>query len=347
MRPLLFALLTVGLLSGCLATPTPTPIAVFQYPATWTPAPTPTFTPFPPTATLVIQRTPGAVQTRDPNARTLPSVPRNRIGFWVGVSEQTPLILKELIARANLIVTDNTTEFSAAPGASVFMSTDTPPSAAEPLNRVFAGIVLTPTTETDPAKVRAAIAPKLLLVSATVTETLDSDLDPSFDGVRLENFLTEPETPLSQFPDPARWKRDLDALAQLSSNPKRVVLTSTRLGHDTGDETASADQWLGYALSSFLLAANGSHSYFGMESPLTPQSMDSSLYEMEVGTPVGGAFLQSGVYQRRFTEGLILVNPWNEARNVVLSRKYIDNFGTRYDSVEMKPHTGMILLTTE
>lgn len=347
MRLFFLLLLTIGLLPGCLPRPTPTPIAVIQYPATWTPAPTPTFTPRPPTATLVIQRTPGVVQTRDPNARNLPNVPRNRIGFWMGASNQTPAILNELVRRANLVVTDNTADFIPPSGAPVFLASDTPPSAAESLNPLFAGVILTATPELDLAAVRAAIAPKLLMIRVTVTDTLENNFGPTIDGVRLENFLTEPETPLSQFPDEARWRQDLDALARLSANPNLVVLTSTRLGQNAGDGSVPADQWLGYGLASFLLAANGSHSFFGMESALTPQSMDSSLFNLEIGTPIGGAFAQAGVYQRRFTRGLVLVNPSNETRVVVLPRKYMDGFGTRYDSVEMKPHTGMVLLTTE
>lgn len=263
------------------------------------------------------------------------------------VSNQTPTILNELVRRADLVVTDNTADFTPSPGVPVFLSSAAPPSAAESLNPLFAGVILTPTSEIDLPAVRAVLTPKLLLIRATVTDTLASNFGPSIDGVRLENFLTEPETPLSRFPDEARWRRDLDALARLSANPNLVVLTSTRLGQNEGDGSVSADRWLGYTLSSFLLAANGAHTFFGIESALTPQTMDSSLYNLEIGTPMGGAFAQAGVFQRRFTRGLVLVNPSNETRAVVLSRKYVDGFGTRYDSVEMKPHTGMILLETE
>lgn len=347
MRALIPVFLTLSLLSGCLFSPTPTPVAVFQYPPTWTPAPTPTFTALPPTATLVIQRTPGAVQTRDPNARFLPTAPRDRPALWMGVSAQMPAILQNVIPRANLIVTDNTAEFSPAPGTPIFLSGVPAETLIEPLPPVFAGVVITPTAELDLARVRAAIRPKLLLVSTFLTETVASEVDPLVDGVRLENFLTEPEAPLSQFPDEAEWVSELGVLAQVSANPNLVVLTSTRLGVDTGDGTVRAEQWLAYALASFLLGNNGTRSYFGMESALTPQSMDSSLFELEIGSPLGNPFKQAGVYQRRFTEGLVLVNPTNEARAVTLSRNYVDGFGTRYNSFEMQPHTGMILLTTE
>ena len=347
MRALVPLFLTLGLLSGCLFAPTPTPVAVFQYPPTWTPAPTPTFTALPPTATLVIQRTPGAVQTRDPKVRILPSAPRSRPGLWMGVSSQSPAILQELVRRANIVVTDNTTEFTASLGALVFLSSASVENASEPLNHVFAGIVITPTAEFDAEQVRAAIQPKLLLISTFLTETVVSDLDPAIDGVRLENFLTEPKVPLSQFPDEAEWVKELGVLSQLSANPNLVVLTSTRLGEDAGDGSVSTDQWLAYALASFLLGNNGTRSYFGMESALTPQSLDSSLFELEIGTPLGNPFKQSGIYQRRFTEGLVLVNPTKDARAVTLSRNYVDGFGTRYNSVEIQPHTGMILLTTE
>ena len=173
-------------------------------------------------------------------------------------------------------------------------------------------------------------------------------VDPAIDGVRLENFLTEPKVPLSQFPDEAEWVKELGVLSQLSANPNLVVWTSTRLGEDAGDGSVSTDQWLAYGVRAVPTGEQRpTRMILAWRATFTPQSLDSSLFELEIGTPLGNPFKQSGIYQRRFTEGLVLVNPTKDARAVTLSRNYVDGFGTRYNSVEIQPHTGMILLTTE
>lgn len=212
----------------------------------------------------------------------------------------------------------------------------------------YDGVVVPAASEISLRAVRDAIAPRVLLVSVTVAETQTLDaIARETEGVLLENFLTEPDAPLSQFPDLAAWKRDIDSLARLSSNPNYIVLTSTRLGKDAGDSSIPVEQWLQYALASFLLAVNNSHSFFGFESALVPAALDTPLNVVQIGTPLGGAINQNSVYQRRFTRGLVLVNPNNEAHAFTLPRTYADFSGTRLNDINLLPHTGMILLNVE
>lgn len=347
MRALVLLILAVPFLTACLALAQPTPVAVIRYPATWTPAPTPTNTPLPPPATLVIQRTPGPVASRDPKARILPTAPHNGFGLWLAIPSETPKIADAVMPKANVIVADgpatfprNNTAFVFLNGATISPTTTLPPQ--------YNGIVVPAGTEEELGSIRRRVAPRLLLVSVPVTETrgLDSIALKS-DGVLLTNFLTERDVPLSHFPDEVSWKKDIETLAALTANPSYIVLTSTRLGKDAGDNRVSVEQWLEYALASFLLGANNTHSFFGFESALAPGVMATPVNTIQIGAPTGRMFKQNGVYQRRFTRGLVLVNPESEARAIALVRTFADLSGNRLNEVNLPPHTGMILLNVE
>lgn len=349
MRVVVLLVLALPILTACLPTAEPSPVEVIQYPPTWTPAPTPTNTPLPPTATLVIQRTPGAVATRDPNARALPSIPRNEFGLWLAVTKETLKTVASLVPRANVLVTDGLGTFQRNTTTFVILSSAMQAfSATNALPSQYNGVVVPAASESTLRLVRDAISPRVLLVSVSVTETQTLDtIAQETDGVLLENFLTEPDAPLSKFPDLDAWKRDIDALAALSAKSNYIVLTSTRPGKNAGDSGVTVEQWLQYALASFLLAVKNNHSFFGFESALPPAALDSRLNDVQIGTPLGSAFQQNGVYQRRFTRGLVMVNPGNEARAFVLPRTYADFRGTRLNDVNLLPHTGMILLNVE
>ena len=349
MRAILLLAL-VPFLVGCLEQAAPTPVEVQQYPATWTPAPTPTNTPLPPTATLVIQRTPGTFSTRDPNARILPIAPRNGFGIALTVTSETSKILAPVAARANVIFTDGSANIPRT-GFVFLNAAATTLGANELLAPQYAGVVYENARGSDAdalAAKRAALTPRLVLASLTVTDTATlAKLASVTDGLRLENFLRAPDSSNAQFKLEAEWKADVDTLDALSSNATMVLVTNTRLSAVEEESEVPPEQWLSYALASFLLGANNSHTFFSFESPLTPQVLDTPLLNIELGSPQAGMFKQNNVYQRRFTRGLVLVNPSDNRYAFSLSRNYLDVNGTRVDQVEMLPHTGMILLNVE
>ncbi len=346
----IFLIVLVPFLVGCFEQAAPTPVEIQQYPATWTPAPTPTNTPLPPTATLVIQRTPGTFPTRDPNARILPNTPRSGIGVAMTLTNETPNILAPLAARANVIFTDGSMPIPR--GAFVFLNVDAGTlGAAMPLAPQYAGVLYENAAGSDADALsakRAALTPRLVLASVAVTDTATIEkLAAVTDGLRLENFLRAPEAPNAQFKSEAEWKADVDTLAALSSNVTGIVVTNTRLDAEDKATEVTPEQWLSYALASFLLGASNSHSFFGFESPLAPQVLDTPLWNVQLGSPQAQMFKQNNVYQRRFTNGLVLVNPSASTFAFALARNYLDVNGTRVDQVEMLPHTGMILLNVE
>lgn len=338
-------LLIMLLLAGCYSTPTPTPYPLQQYPATWTPAPTPTNTPPGPTATLVIQRTPGAISTRDPNMRLLPNAPRNGIGLWLEINAASSQAVKNLTPLAQILVTDDAGTTVRQGNPFLYVSAKTI-SETENLPPNFHGAVLDSSTAApeELSALHDALKPRALLLAVPVSDTARAQtIAANIDGFQLDNFLRAPNAPLQQFPDEATWKRDVDALAALSSNPAFVVLTSTRFPDNTKIDALLMEQWSNYALTSFLLGGNNSRAFFGLPDFHTQQYVNIPSLNANLGTPVGSAVKTNNVYQRRFAHGLVLVNPSAETRRVPLSQPYTDPNGNEVQQMEMLPHTGIVL----
>jgi hypothetical protein len=96
-----------------------------------------------------------------------------------------------------------------------------------------------------------------------------------------------------------------------------------------------------YALGTFLLGTNG-RSYFSfLYDKNTGRS--SSLWDIPIGAPSGKYFSGSSVYQRVYTNGLVLVNPGDSGRSVNLSRRYVTTGGSLVTSVSLAAHTASIL----
>jgi len=344
MKYILFGVILLSL-AGCYAAPTPTPYPLQQYPATWTPAPTPTNTPPAPTATLVIQHTPGALATRDPNARLAPNAPLGTLGFWIKLDETQAPPSKEILARAQILVAPASVARSSA--QFLFLETAVAPDGAA-LAPEWNGIVLPFTatvTAQDIAALRETLRPRLVLASAWVTDTARlGELAPAADGIVLQNFLRAPDAPLDQFPTESEWLRDMDTLAKLAG-PETIILNTFDFGA-SGAALPVTQQWLHLALASHWLATNNAHTFFGVVGALPPTLLAPEL-TFQLGAPTSGIFKQNGVYQRRFANGLVLVNPTADAHAFFLPRAYRNRAGNVITQIELPPHTGEILEVVE
>lgn|GEM_PF-3284723 len=346
---LLVLLCLLCLATGCYSAAAPTPYSVRQYPVTWTPAPPPT-NPLPgPTATRVIQSTPGALPTRDPNARVLPAAPRGSIGVWLEINAASPKADPDLLARAAIVVTDGSAAIARKGNQFLFLTTDQ--AAAEKLAPDVNGIILARGAADNFAALstlREQIKPRVLLTSAAVTDTQAiAQILPNVDGILLENFVRDADTPPEQFPDEAAWRQNVETLAGLGTNPDRIILTSTRFPEEPGRPLPLVQQWANFALASFLLAANNPHTFFGMPDSHVQPFMNVPALNAQLGLPFGGMVKTNGVYQRRFARGLVLVNPSNEKRILNLSRAYQNTLGEKFTALEIEPHTGLVLLNAE
>jgi|YNPBryunderm2012_1023409.scaffolds.fasta_scaffold06146_3 hypothetical protein len=164
------------------------------------------------------------------------------------------------------------------------------------------------------------------------------------DGIHIEYFLRTPLSKTNEFKPEAEWKRDVDYLSVASQDDKIVLLT-TPLGEAPADLTR---QWLNYATASYLLGKNGSYTYFQFASA-DPTYAGDPILSAPIGAPVEPyTKLSSGIYQRRFSRGLVLVNPSNEQKRTTLDAAYKTLQGNPAESaITMGPRTGIILLSAQ
>ncbi len=344
------------LLASCVGAPV-TPVVVIKYPDTWTPAPTATNTPPAPTATLVVQHTPGPTPTRDPNFRDLPSIPQTGIGIWLDTSGIAADSLKLLIPRSQVLVTNGVITTTRSANNSLLLAVDSRQSNPlnEPLPLRYDGIFLENATNVGAdviAAYSAEVAPRLLIRSIEIPQTTPAEVVTQTitlgksDGWCYCNFLKQPNSPADSFLSETEWLHDVNTLASLSSTPNAVVLTATRFPDDATDDFDVMQGWLNYALGSYLLGIRNTHSFFSFQGKGTEPFVGAQELVTRIGTPTSDVFHTNGVYQRRFTRGLALVNPTTETRTFLPSRNYVTINGSAFPQIKMPPHSGLILLLT-
>ncbi|BCX03108.1 MAG: hypothetical protein KatS3mg053_1046 [Candidatus Roseilinea sp.] len=161
------------------------------------------------------------------------------------------------------------------------------------------------------------------------------------DGIHITEFLRSPISKTTEFKPEANWKRDIDYLS-VASQDNQVVLITTRLN---GAPEELIRQWLSYATASYLLGKNGAYTYFHFDAG-DPAYSNDPILNAPIGAPVEAyTKLNSGIYQRKFSRGLVLVNPTNEQKKTTLDGAYKSLQGNPVDaSITMGPRTGIILL---
>jgi len=161
------------------------------------------------------------------------------------------------------------------------------------------------------------------------------------DGIHIEEFLRSPISKTTEFKSEANWKRDVDFLS-VASQDNKVVLITTQLS-DAPEELAR--QWLSYATASYLLGKNGAHTYFQFDGG-DPAYSDDPILNAPIGAPTEAyTKLSSGIYQRPFSKGLVLVNPTGEQKKSSIQGSYKSLQGNPVDTnITMGPRTGIILL---
>ncbi len=170
------------------------------------------------------------------------------------------------------------------------------------------------------------------------------DLAAIVDGVHIDEFLHNPISPTTEFRTDTAWQRDIDYLSEISKDG-RVVLVTTRL-NPAETNVDLIRQWLRYTVASYLLGKNGPRTYLQFDTGSLTY-LDDPEFRAPLGAPDGDyTKLDSGVYQRRFARGLVLVNPTDKAiDNVDLGADYVTLSGTPTRKIaSMGAETGIILL---
>jgi Hypothetical glycosyl hydrolase family 15 len=159
-------------------------------------------------------------------------------------------------------------------------------------------------------------------------------------GSTAEGWLKKPGAPATAYESEQRWLKDVDMLGDVNARG-RVALTMTKMWG--GGTTAQKQAWRLYALASFLLGNNG-HSYFYFSADRgEPATVDSPLYHLPIGVPLRPMAQAGGLYQRAFSNGLVLVNPTADAVTVALGGPYLTPAGDLVRTLTLDAESGQIL----
>jgi hypothetical protein len=163
------------------------------------------------------------------------------------------------------------------------------------------------------------------------------------DGGVAEAWLRMARVPVTEFRPEKAWVRDLKMLRDAKGHGSRAFVAVKLWARATEAQRLA---WHQYSLASFLLADPGNASYFFMPSVnANPWALDRMARKAQVGTPRGTFFKEGGVYKRKFTDGLVLVNPSSTSRRVNLAARHRDLSGNSVSRrLTMAPHSGKILL---
>lgn len=346
-------------------------MAVVQYPPTWTPSATPPPSAVPPTATRVLPITTPAVVTPNPNLKHLPTRPPDGIGVWLETEHLSSELVTDAAAITQLVTGPRALELklknraalalARLDGGNVISAT-----AVYTLDNRYAGVIVETGEVTDGDALlgasdrldtlRAALGARLLIANtfawtdgaAYFKHTSEAvALLGKVDGVCLCNFLRRTSTPLNGFKTEVEWKQDIDALAALSAKPDVVVLASMPFGKSDAGAAVNPAAWINYALGSFLLGVNNSHTFFNIQGENADHLVLTPIMTSKVGKPLGGYTRTAGVYERRFSQAIVLVNPSGETRTRLLTRRYKNANEQIIPRATLPPHSAMILFDVD
>ena len=96
---------------------------------------------------------------------------------------------------------------------------------------------------------------------------------------------------------------------------------------------------------SYLLVKEGDNAYFSYMKGYNFKGMIwYPFYELDLGKPNGNYYQQDGAVFRKFTNGLVIVNPNISSKNILLSEEYKTRDGTIVKEIVFKAREGDILL---
>jgi hypothetical protein len=104
-----------------------------------------------------------------------------------------------------------------------------------------------------------------------------------------------------------------------------------------------------YGLTSYLLIAGKNSYYFYNKNSIAQSDWNFPLvwyleYEAEIGEPLNDYYKENEIYQRDFTNGMILVNPGDWTVTARLDGTYRTLEGKTISEITLKSKTGAILL---
>jgi hypothetical protein len=172
-------------------------------------------------------------------------------------------------------------------------------------------------------------------------------------GAMREAWLRSPTALPGSFPGTATLAVDLQQIIDAQVAGKKIQLYAKLWSTATVAEKAHVRN---YAIACYLLAEHGGCFLEFTSAAKTvglwaQEEWTAAIYDVALGAPLDThdaltGYLASGVYKRRYTNGLALLNPTGSAISVALDRAYKTVAGVAVSSpLSVPAKTGLVLLT--
>jgi Hypothetical glycosyl hydrolase family 15 len=158
-------------------------------------------------------------------------------------------------------------------------------------------------------------------------------------GAMDERFVKYIDAPGKGYRSTAEWRTELSILQRTQREGKWFI----GITESSFDDVAAAR----YGWATMLLGAAG-RAAFALQND-TQYGIENWFdeYDIPLGRPRSAAVeAPSGVFHRRFADGLVLVNPTSVTHTVELGGRYSGDGLRRVSRATMAPHTGLILRRT-
>jgi hypothetical protein len=166
-----------------------------------------------------------------------------------------------------------------------------------------------------------------------------SELNHYLDSGQAQGWMAGSDQTLSL----PRWQRSVQMIMDSGNAGASMIVT-----YDAESTTNLGGQ-RAFALASYLLGNTG-HAYFDFMQGAHTHSWEnwSALYDVNLGTPTENAdtvagYLTGSVYERTYTNGIVVVNPGPGAASVQLPGTYTTIAGASVTSITLNGHSAMIL----
>jgi hypothetical protein len=171
----------------------------------------------------------------------------------------------------------------------------------------------------------------------------DDDFLPAVDGTMFEGFAHAPWEPHTHAPRVDQWNKQQGEFQRNVTARKAVYALS---GVSSGT-AAERRRWALFSYGSFLLRTDRQRSWFLWTYPGAGDTARSHLFpelDIDLGVPAEGPeLLPSGVWNRDFAAGRVLVNASTSARTVDLGGSFRTPEGTRVTRVTLGAWTATVL----
>jgi hypothetical protein len=161
-------------------------------------------------------------------------------------------------------------------------------------------------------------------------------------AAEFEGCWRDATSGISRFPSLDSWRATLRALIDIQSRGRSAMCWTKTW---TSASRAQIQAWHDFALASFMLGAWGQKQYFYFSGSRKDNAL--SWYgdgRYKLGKVVSVIKRVGNIYKRRFTNGVVLVNPSGSSDSVSLTSSFVFPSGRRARSATLGAHSGVILM---